>query len=263
MSSREPSAGWWVERCREAVIAAGEHAVRHRPRHQEVHTRYAHDIKLALDHECQEVAVEAIRRHAPDAHVVGEEGTVASAGADGVEWIVDPIDGTVNFFHGLTWWCSSVAVRVDGVIQAGAVYAPEAGLLFDADRFGPARLNERIVRGGGVERLADALAITGSEKELEPGVPPLHAAQTLAPHVQKIRILGAAAIDLCQVASGAADLFFQNGLYLWDIAAAGLIIERAGGCYRQMPSGLPGRYRVLAAGHPAVADAAGALLNWR
>lgn len=186
--------------------------------------------------------------HFPGDSVLGEEWT-AARGGDAPEWIVDPIDGTVNFFHGLSWWCSSVAVRYRGRVVAGAVYAPEVDQLFDAMADGPARLNGETIRIESRVGLADALVITGSEKELEPGALPLATAQRFAPHVQKIRILGAAAIDICQVASGAADLFVQHGLYLWDVAAAALIVERAGGVVDIEPTRQEGRYSCLACAH--------------
>jgi len=244
----ERAQDWLREVCIEAARQAGRHALDQRHRRGDVHQRFAHDIKLKLDHECQETAMRVILGHFPGDSVLGEEWTTARGG-DAPEWIVDPIDGTVNFFHGLSWWCSSVAVRHRGRVVAGAVYAPEVDQLFDAMADGPARLNGETIRIESRVGLADALVITGSEKELEPGALPLATAQRFAPHVQKIRILGAAAIDICQVASGAADLFVQHGLYLWDVAAAALIVERAGGVVDIEPTRQEGRYSCLACAH--------------
>jgi len=236
--------------CISAARAAGDHAVRHKPRRNEIHEKFAHDIKLKLDQECQVVAEAIILEQFPGHTILGEERS--ETGHSSVEWIIDPIDGTVNYFHGLTWWCSSVAVRVDGVIVAGAVYAPEVLMLFTATSNGPACLNDKPINVSTAQTLSEVMVVTGSEKELNPDFPPLATAQLLAPHVQKIRILGAAALDICQVASGAVDVFFQNGLYIWDVAAAGLIVERAGGVYLQSTTHIPGRYACMAAANPAL-----------
>lgn len=182
-------------------------------------------------------------------------------GGGHVEWIIDPIDGTVNFFHGLPWWCSSVAVRVHGRVVAGAVYAPEVSMLFAAAVDQPSRLNDEVIRVSSIQRLADALIVTGSEKEMNPDHPPLATAQSLAPHVQKIRILGAAALDICQVACGSVDAFYQVGLYIWDVAAAGLIVEQAGGVYRQSATSSAGRYACLACANEHLEQAARKIID--
>jgi len=246
MTERRRDPRDFLDVCFEAVKAAGSHAVQHKPRRTEIHERFSHDVKLKLDLECQFKATEAIHRHFPGDSILGEEGSHNGNGSDAVEWIVDPIDGTVNFFHGLTWWCSSVAVRVNGRIVAGAVYAPELSMLFTAAENQPARLNGEIIHVSKITKLSEALLVTGSEKELSLESVPLETAQLLAPHVQKIRIFGAAAIDICQVACGAADAFYQAGLYLWDVAAAGLIVKQAGGIYTQGATPILGRYACLA-----------------
>lgn len=240
--------------CIDAVRAAGQHAVKHKPRRVEIHERFSHDVKLKLDHECQAVATDVVLSRYPDDRILGEEGSQTGQG-NAPEWIIDPIDGTVNFFHGLPWWCNSVAVRIDGRVVAGAVYAAELNMMFAAVDDGAAELNGETLSLRSSIRLADALVITGSEKELAPDSLPMATAQRIAPHVQKIRIMGAAALDICQVASGAADAFYQVGLYIWDVAAAGLIVERAGGIYRQRTTEVPGRYACLAASHAALASA--------
>ncbi len=246
MSASGRSRDQLLEVCRNAARQAGKHALREKSRRFEVHERFSHDIKLMLDREAQLRAVEAIHEVFPGDHILGEEWSVEGE-AGGVEWIIDPIDGTVNFFHGVPWWCSSVAARVDGEIVAGAVYAPETDHLYEAAVDSPAMCNQVAIRVASTRSLADALLVTGSEKEINPLDLPLATAQRLAPRVQKVRILGAAALDLCQVALGSVDIFCQNGLYLWDIAAAGLIIRQSGGCFETRDIGQPGRYGVMAA----------------
>jgi myo-inositol-1(or 4)-monophosphatase len=239
--------------------AAGRHALDHKPRRVEVHQRFAHDIKLQLDRECQAVAAASIHARCPDAPILGEEASHGEQTPAGLQWVVDPIDGTLNFFHGLPWWCCSVAVRRGDQVVAGAVYAPELDRMYAASRTTTSTLNGEPIRVSATRDLAEALLVSGSEKEMTPGHRPLDTAQSLAGHVRKVRILGAAALDLCQIAEGSIDVFCQNGLYLWDVAAAGLIIERAGGVYRQRPTTEPGRYRCLAAAHADLADAVDAI----
>jgi len=246
MTEQSRDSRTYLDVCIEAVKAAGSHAVQHKPRRVEVYERFSHDVKLQLDHECQAKATGVIHQKFPGDRILGEEGSHSDDGKGSVEWIIDPIDGTVNFFHGLTWWCSSVAARVNGQIVAGAVFAPDLSMLFTATETTPARLNGEIIHVSGINRLSEALLVTGAEKEPNPGSVPMATAQLLAPHVQKIRILGAAALDICQVASGAADAFYQIGLFIWDVAAAGLIVKQAGGVYQQKSTPVSGLYACLA-----------------
>jgi len=143
-------------------------------------------------------------------------------------WVIDPIDGTVNFFHGSPWWCCSVAAQVGGRSVAGAVFAPELGWLFEATADGPALWNGRPLRVSDVARTDLAMIHTGADKA-DLGEHSFRFLRAVAAMAQRARITGAAAIDICLVAAGRADAFFESGIYLWDMAAAGLLVERAGG----------------------------------
>jgi myo-inositol-1(or 4)-monophosphatase len=211
----------------EAARRAGQHALAHSARRQDVLRRAAHDVKLALDVECQQQAEAVIRRAFPDHSVLGEEGRDAQPAA--VEWIVDPIDGTVNFSHGLPGWCCSVAVRAGGETLAGAVFAPRMDELFTATRDGPARLNGAPIRVSGEERLDHAMVLTGLCQPECPKELSLSTLGSLSARIQKARILGAAALDLCYVACGRAEGYLETNIYLWDVAAGELILRRAGG----------------------------------
>ncbi len=213
----------------EAARAAGRHAVDNEHRRGEVAQTLAHDVKLNLDTECQHKA-EAVIRHAYPGHaILGEEG-----GAEGDDetplWIIDPIDGTVNFSHGLTYWCASIAVQHRGRMVAGAVYAPMMKELYTARADGPALCNDKPIRVSSVKDLASTLALTGLEKTFDAHLGSLAVTREVSLKVQKIRLFGAAALDICHVACGRADAFFESGVYVWDVAAGGLIAERAGGC---------------------------------
>jgi len=117
--------------CIAAARGAGEHALSNEARRAEIVKKSSHDVKLALDIECQAKAEEVIRATYPSHLILGEEGGAFSDSKDPM-WIIDPIDGTVNFMHGLPLWCSSVAVRVGGEVVAGAVYMPALQELFTA-----------------------------------------------------------------------------------------------------------------------------------
>lgn len=207
-----------------AARAAGQHALNNFDRRHEVFQRLAHDVKLQLDLECQAQAAEAIRREFPEHQFLGEEGGQYTDSADAL-WIVDPIDGTVNFSHGLPLWCSSVAVRHAGQMVAGAVFAPMLNQLYTATAAGPALCNGQPLRVSTTSRMDEAIVLTGIFKD-QPLSLKLFAALTRT--AQKVRIYGSAALDLCLLASGQAEGYFESKIYLWDIAAAGLIAERAG-----------------------------------
>jgi myo-inositol-1(or 4)-monophosphatase len=216
-----------------AVAAAqigGRHALANFARRQEAVARFAHDIKLKLDEECQQIIQTELAVRFPTHSIVGEEdATVGGRSGAGVEWVVDPIDGTVNFSHGLPFWCCSVAALQAGKTLAGAVYAPALGVCYTARLGGGAACNGEPIRVSSVSTLAQAMVLTGLDKTPGMDLPPFALFQATSLHVQKTRILGSAALDLCRVAHGQADAYFETGIYIWDIAAARLIISEAGG----------------------------------
>ena len=212
----------------EAATAAGRHALKHYGRRHAVVQRSSHDVKLQLDLECQARAEEVIRRRFADHRVLGEEGGAFSASGEPL-WIIDPIDGTVNFSHGLPFWCCSVALQLDRHTVAGAVVLPMLNQCYRATRETPAFCNDEPLHVSTVNRLEEALVLTGLHKDPAETGRSLALLSRLSAATQKTRILGAAAMDLCQVAGGRAEGYFESRIYLWDIAAAGLILDRAGG----------------------------------
>ena len=223
----------------EATQAAGRHARSQSARRTEYLKTFAHDVKLALDVECQGVAEAVIRRAFPTHDFLGEEDASLGRGeaevvapSDNVQWIIDPIDGTVNFSHGMPFWCCSIAARIGNDMVAGAVYAPDLEELYTATIDGPALCNGKPIAVSTTPSLDKAIIVTGMDKSPAPDVPPYAIFTAIADNTQKARILGRAALDLCWVAAGKADGYFERGIYIWDIAAAGLIVERAGGSGR-------------------------------
>ena len=151
-----------------------------------------------------------------------------------VLWIVDPIDGTINFNHGIPLWCCSVAVAIRQEIVAGAVYAPMLDRCYAARAGEPATCNGRPISISNRKRLSDSVIVTGMDRNLGPKVRPFALINAVATKAQRTRVLGSAAIDLCFVADGSADGYIEPGIYIWDIAAGGLIVQQAGGRIEQL-----------------------------
>jgi len=212
----------------DAAKAAGEHARDQQHRRRETHAREAHDVKLALDLESQQRAASVIHRCFPEHSILGEEES-HDRDASRPLWIVDPIDGTVNFSHGLPLWCSSVAVEYQGQTLAGAIYAPMFDELYVAAEKHPAQMNGRDLHVSDIATLAESLVLTDTNKE--PHDFPAGAAlyEKCLFHAQKARVMGTAAYDLCRIASGMAEGYTALGIYPWDAAAAALMVEKAGG----------------------------------
>lgn len=212
----------------ESVQRAGAHAMANLSRRKDAVAVTAHDIKLALDHECQHLIEEVIHSAYPTHEIFGEEGQRAGT-ATGYRWIVDPLDGTINFSHGLPYWCHSVAVQVDHITVAAAVLAPPFRELYRASTETPALCNDEEISVSDTETVATSLLLTGLERNFDQHPQSIDVARAVALAAQKMRLCGAAALDLCQLACGRADGFYESGIHLWDVAAGEFIVRRAGG----------------------------------
>jgi myo-inositol-1(or 4)-monophosphatase len=206
---------------------AGQHAIKNYRRRKDITQRFEHDVKLELDLECQEKAEQVIRKAYPEHNILGEEKGTLTTGPEPL-WIIDPIDGTVNFLHGIPLWCASVAVQVEGRIVAGAVFLPEMEECYTATIHHLSRCNGKLIHASEVKRLEDALVLTGLSKHVHTSPEAGDVFRAVSERAQKVRIMGAAAVDICHVACGRADGYIETGIYLWDVAAGGLIAERAG-----------------------------------
>lgn len=212
---------------------AGDMLLAKRPaRPEAVETKSSQtDVVTALDRASEELIRARIRAARPDDAVLGEEG--GETGTGRVRWLVDPIDGTVNFMYGLPDWAVSVAVEVDGEIVAGVVNVPTRGELFTASRGGGAELSragappERLACNTGVP-LPQAMIATGFGYLPERRAVQGQVLSRLIGQVRDIRRRGSAAVDLCSVASGQVDAYYERGLMPWDLAAGGLIASEAG-----------------------------------
>jgi len=193
---------------------------------REIVEKGRHDLVTDADRASEALIVERIGAAFPAAAILGEEGGVRP-GRGGERFIVDPLDGTTNYAHRYPLFCVSIAYERDGVLEAGAVYAPILDELFAARRGGGATRNGASIHVSAVTRVTDAMVCTG----FRPGEYARNASQfaALSEHAQAVRRDGTAALDLAYVAAGIYEAFWEFGLRPWDIAAGWLIIEEAGG----------------------------------
>lgn len=213
------------------------------------------DMVTEHDRAAERLIVGGLRAARPDDAVVGEEGT-SQAGASGIAWLVDPIDGTTNFLYGLPGYAVSIAAAdADGPL-VGVVYVPSFDELYSAVRGLGARCNDTPIRCRPTTELATALLATGFGYDRERRTRQAGVLQHVLGRVRDIRRFGAAANDLCMVASGRVDAYFEEGLQPWDLAAGELIAREAGA----VTSGVEGGAVTTIAAPPGIYDALRRLL---
>lgn len=211
----------------ESATAAGK-ILMDRPSAFEISTKSsAIDIATQMDEAAERLIVERIGGARPGDAIVGEEGSKV-LGSSGIRWVIDPLDGTVNYLYGLPGWCVSVAAKDEKGSLVGVVHAPTLGMTWQAERGGGAFLNGKKIKASQVSRLDEALIATGFSYSREVRQGQAEAMRKLIPLCRDIRRLGAAAVDLCHVASGGVDAYFEVGLKEWDLAAGALIATEAG-----------------------------------
>jgi myo-inositol-1(or 4)-monophosphatase len=192
----------------------------------------------------------------PDDGLLGEEGA-SVPGRSGVTWVVDPIDGTVNYLYGLPQYAVSIAAQVDGSTVVGVVHNPSSGQTWTAIRGHGAALDGRAIAESGCDRLDRALVATGFGYAARRRARQAEVLQHVLPKVRDIRRLGAASLDLCAVAIGVVDAFYERGLAPWDLAAGGLVAQEAGAVVAGLRGRAAGPELVIAAGpalFPALHD---------
>jgi myo-inositol-1(or 4)-monophosphatase len=187
------------------------------------------DLVTEVDRACELAILETIRSRYPTHDIVTEETDLARTGSREV-WFIDPLDGTVNFAHSYPFFCASVALAIDGEIVAGAVFDPLRDELFSSEKGRGAHLNGRRLEVTTASRLIESLVITGFpydlHEKLDERLRPFNRVMGLA---RAVRRDGAAALDLCYVAAGRADGFWEVILKPWDMHAGRLLVEEAGG----------------------------------
>ncbi len=226
----------------DAVQVATAHAMDNISRRTEMVKLSEHDVKLCLDIECQAKAEEVIKKHFPTHATLGEEDVIAEIhNSSDYEWVIDPIDGTVNFSHGIPYWGCSIAVRHNGETLASAILAPEINKLFTATIDSPSLCNGKPIEVSAIPNLGESIIYTGADMNKGFDCPPLSFFNKIAEKCQRPRTMGCASIDLCRVACGEGDGYFEAGIYIWDIIAAGLIVRQAGGAAEVVGTGTGGR----------------------
>jgi len=187
----------------------------------------ATDMVTEMDHASERLIERTVLAERPDDGFAGEEGT-SRAGTSGVRWVVDPLDGTTNYLYGFPGFAVSVAAEVAGEVVAGAVVDPLHGDTFVAVRGRGATRNGAPIRVSAEHRLDRALVATGFSYEPERRVRQAQVLTALLGRIRDIRRTGAAAVDLCSVACGRVDAFYERGLQPWDYAAGALVAAEAG-----------------------------------
>jgi myo-inositol-1(or 4)-monophosphatase len=218
-----------LELALDAAREAGELAARMRTRGVDVAGLKSSptDVVTEADRACEELIRERLLGARPDDAFLGEEGD-DSSGTSAVRWIVDPIDGTVNYLYGLPHYAVSVAAEQDGRVVAGAVVAPVLGLEYVATLGGGASVNGVLLEPQLSPPLEEALVGTGFSYEREIRAHQAQAVARMLPLVRDIRRIGSCALDLCSLAAGSLDAYVEEGPHLWDHAAGGLVATECG-----------------------------------
>ena len=211
-----------------AAREAGELLNKHAGQPHDVNEFHAHDIKLALDVESQDLITKRLLGRFPDHAIYGEEGLAGDQSSEW-QWIVDPIDGTVNYFYGLPHYCISIALRRAGEMQLGVIYDPSRDELWETVKGGASLLNGRPIRVSDRTELADSVVSIGFAKSKATINAGLQLLPKYVERVRKCRMMGSAALDLAYVATGRLDAYIEQSVSLWDVAAGMLLVENAGG----------------------------------
>lgn len=212
------------------------------------------------DRDAEALIAGLLRDARPGDAMVGEEGAGAT-GESGLEWVIDPLDGTVNFLYGIPQWAVSIACRDAGGALAAVVYDPLRGETFSASRGQGCRLNGAPLRIGAPPPLKSALVGTGfsyvaEERQLQTAL-----IARVLPLARDVRRAGSAALDLAWVAAGRLDAFYEHGLADWDHAAGDMLVREAGGVVLPLPAAGGLRPGVLAAAAALAAELAPLLLD--
>jgi myo-inositol-1(or 4)-monophosphatase len=203
------------------------------------------DMVTEMDEAAEALIASGIRSARPGDGIVGEEGT-ADVGTSRVRWVIDPIDGTTNYLYGLSGFGVSIAAEVDGDAVIGVVADPVRGDIYTATKGGGANLNGSRIRVSALTDLSTALVGTGFSYDPSRRRRQAAVLMQVIPEVRDIRRFGAASLDLCLVASGRLDAYYEKGLSRWDYAAGALVAAEAGARLGDLDGGAPSSEFMLA-----------------
>lgn len=194
------------------------------------------DLVTEADRKSEKLIVSRIRQQWPSHDLIGEEGSRTETGSD-FRWYIDPLDGTTNFAHGYPVFCVSIALEHKGERIAGVVYDPCRDEMFAAEKGAGSRLNGQAIRVSQVQHLAESLVATGFPSHKRHKNPNIHFYHQITLRSHGVRRAGSAALDLCCVACGRYDAFWEFNLNSWDTAAGVLLVQEAGGKVTNFASG--------------------------
>jgi len=218
----------YLETAQEAAQAAGGLLRSQFGRALNVDENLAHDIKLELDKRSQKLIESLILSRFPAHAIYGEEGVSGDPGCE-FQWVIDPIDGTVNFFYSIPHFAVSIALRQAGTIIAGVIYDPMRDEMWSVEKGQPARLNGQPIHVSDRTSLGEAMISVGLAKSIgsiNRGVPLF---ERMVRSAKKCRMMGSASLDIAYVACGRLDAYIESAISLWDVAAGILLVESAGG----------------------------------
>jgi len=193
-----------------------------------VDSMHDHDIKLNLDVRSQELITECLLEAFPEHALYGEEGVAGDPDSEW-QWVVDPIDGTVNYYYGIPHFCVSIALRHQQEIIVGVIYDPMMDELWAVEKGEPATLNGREIQASTRDQLKDTVMTIGFSKTKESMDVGLERYKKIAYKVRKTRMLGSAALALAYISCGRLDAYIEESISLWDVAAGILLVESVGG----------------------------------
>ncbi|MFT3989828.1 MAG: inositol monophosphatase family protein [Luteolibacter sp.] len=234
-----------LELATQAALEAGKLLRSHFGKDSVVDEAMHHDIKLALDKESQNLITDILLGARPDDALYGEEGIAGNQASDR-QWIVDPIDGTVNFFYNIPHFCVSIALRVAGEITVGVIHDPMVGETWTVEKGGPALLNGVPISASKRTKLEESILFIGCGKDGEALRIGMERFQRASLRARKMRMMGSAALGMAYIASGRLDAYVESRISLWDIAAGKLLLEAAGGQTSLNPADIPDAYAIVA-----------------
>ncbi len=229
-----------------AALEAGKLLRKHFGSDAVVDEASQHDIKLALDKESQDLITQILLDAREGDALYGEEGIAGNQDSER-QWIVDPIDGTVNYYYGIPHFCVSIALRVAGEIVVGVIHDPMVGETWTVEKGALAFLNGQPISTSKRATLAESILYVGCGKDdaaLRTGMDRFQRASLRA---RKMRMMGSAALGMAYIASGRIDGYIESRISLWDIAAGQLLVETAGGVVELTPvTGYDDAYSIVA-----------------
>ncbi len=218
----------YLDAAENAARAAGQLLRENFQRPRRVKALAPHDIKLEIDVQAQELIGKLLLDQFPAHALYGEEGIAGDQSSDH-QWIVDPLDGTVNYFYGIPHFCVSIALRLQREMVVGVIFDPIRNEMWTGQRGDVSKLNGAPIHVSDRAELGEAVISIGLAKTGETINTNFPLLQQMIHRVRKCRVLGSAALDLAYVASGRLDAYIETGISLWDIAAGSLLVENAGG----------------------------------